>query len=384
MRTRSTSISERGIALPKEVARRVAGARALARERGIPLFLVGGAVRDVLLGRDVVDVDLVVESDAAGFARELARRLGARLTLHGRFGTAVLQAPSGARVDVGNARAETYERPGSLPRVRPGTIEEDLARRDFALNAMALEIARARAPRLLDPFDGRGDLRRRIIRMLHPRSPLDDPTRSFRAVRYANRLGFEIDARTRRWIRGAVEAVDAVSGDRIRRELALLLSEKNRAGAARELFRVGVATAVHPALRFDRAASRRLVNAEKLAGEAGLAPGWIVYLLSWMGNVDQSTAEAVTARLNLPKPTAEDVFLAAAAAVPPREGRRLLAEHLAAADVRLSIRGSDLVAAGVAPGPAIGRALSATLAARRDGSIRAEEELSFAMKAARS
>ena len=350
----------------------------------MPLYVVGGAVRDALLGRDVVDVDLVVESDAAGFARELAKRLCARLTLHGRFGTAVLQAPSGVRLDVGNARAETYEHAGALPRVRPGTIDEDLARRDFAINAMAMEIARAKSPRLLDPFDGRGDLRRRVVRMLHPRSPLDDPTRSFRAVRYANRLGFEIAARTRRWIRDAVGAVDAVSGDRIRRELALVLSEKNRADAARELFRLGVATAVHPALRFDRAASRRLANAEKLAGEAGLAPGWIVYLLSWMGNIDRRTADGVTARLNLPKATAEDAFFATAAALPLREGRRRLREHLAAAGVRLSIRGSDLIAAGVPPGPAIGRALSATLAARRAGSIRAEEELSFASKVARS
>ena len=341
-------------------------------------------MRDVLLGREVVDVDLVVESDAVGFARELARRLGAGLTLHGRFATAVLQAPSGGRLDVGSARVETYERPGALPRVRPGTIEDDLARRDFAVNAMAMEIARAKSPRLLDPFDGRGDLRRRVVRMLHSRSPLDDPTRSFRAVRYANRLGFEIDAQTRRWIRGAVGALDAVSGDRIRRELALLLSERNRASAARELARLGVATAVHPALRFDRAASRRLVNAETLAGEAGLAPGWIVYLLSWMGDVDQPTTNAVITRLNLPKATAEDAVLAAAAALPLTEGRRLLREHLAATRVRLLIRGSDLVAAGIAPGPAIGRALSATLSARREGSIRAEDELSFALKAARS
>jgi tRNA nucleotidyltransferase (CCA-adding enzyme) len=333
---------------------------------------VGGALRDELLGRAVTDIDIAVEGDPEAAARELAKEVrGPVFRLSEAFGAWRVVDRMGGRVyDFAPLQGET--------------IEEDLARRDFAINAMAMEIARARAPRLLDPFDGRGDLRRRIVRMLHPGSPLDDPTRSFRAVRYANRLGFEIDARTRRWIRDAVGAVDAVSGDRIRRELALLLSERNRAAAARELSRLGVATAVHSALRFDRAASRRLANAERLAEEAGLAPGWIVYLLSWMGEIDRKTADAVAARLNLRKPTAEDAMLAAAAGLPLTEGRRRLRAHLAAAAVRLSIRGSDLVAAGVAPGPAIGRALSATLAARRVGSIRAEEELSFAVKAARS
>jgi tRNA nucleotidyltransferase (CCA-adding enzyme) len=385
------------------VARRVAEARALAREKGIRLYLVGGAVRDVLLGHEgLVDVDLVVESDAAVFARALARRLRADLKLHGRFGTAVLEVAGGARIDLATARSESYDRPGALPRVRPGTIQDDLARRDFTINAMAMEIAGPGAPRLIDPSGGRGDLRRGLVRMLHERSPFDDPTRSFRAARYANRLGFRVEARTRRWIVSALDVIDAVSGDRIRRELALLLSERNRASAAGELARLGVSAAVHPALRFGRAASRRLANAERLASETDLHPSWIVYLLSWMGPIDERTADEIALRLNLPGRDASVVrawprtgkrvppsasneeLLAAAADLPAAAGRRFLDVHRAAARVRLSIRGSDLLAAGVAPGPAIGRALSATLSARRDGSIRAEDELSFAVKAARS
>ncbi|HLN81360.1 MAG TPA: poly(A) polymerase, partial [Thermoanaerobaculia bacterium] len=286
-------------------------ARDLARERGIALYLVGGAVRDLLLGRPrrIVDVDLVVESDAAGFARELSRRTGSAVKLHGRFGTAVLEGPSGDRLDVATARAEDYERPGALPRVKSGSIDDDLARRDFTVNSMAIEIARAGRPRLLDPFGGREDLSQGLVRMLHPRSPFDDPTRAFRAVRYANRLGFRIERGTRRWIREAVgkRVLEAVSGDRVRREIALLFSERGRAAAARQLAALGLAAAVHPSLRYDAAAGRRLRAAERLATASGLDTTWVVYLLSWMGETRERAAEGIAARLNLPREAAAAV-----------------------------------------------------------------------------
>lgn len=370
------------------------------------------------MGRPVVDVDLVVEQDAGGFARELARRLEGTMTFHGRFGTAVIRSGSGERLDVATARAEDYPRPGALPRVRSGSIDEDLARRDFTINAMAIEIARSRRPRLLDPFGGRADLSRGLVRMLHARSPSDDPTRAFRAVRYANRLGFRIERATRDWILQAVRkgALATVSGDRLRRELALLFSEKNRAAAARQLASLGLAAAVHRALRFDAAAARRLRSVEQLSSATGLEPTWLVYLLAWMGEANESAADAIAARLNLPRRAAaivrawpgtrkaiaaaalasrsraltaierlsDDEVLAAAASLPPASRARLLEARRAAPGLRLSIRGSDLLAAGVSPGPAIGRALSATLAALRDGVIRPEDELAFALEAARS
>ncbi|HMA16877.1 MAG TPA: hypothetical protein VKS03_00425 [Thermoanaerobaculia bacterium] len=390
----------------------------LARERGLALYLVGGAVRDLLLGRPVVDVDLVVESDAAGFARELGRRTGSRVTVHGRFGTAVLESPSGGRLDVATARSESYERPGALPRVQPGSIDDDLARRDFTINAMAMEIARSSRPRLRDPFGGREDLSRGLVRILHRRSPFDDPTRAFRAVRYANRLGFRIERRTRRWIREALGegVLDGVSGDRVRREIAHLFSEKRWAIAARELAAIGLASAVHPSLRFDSATGRRLRAAERLTAESGLGTTWLVYLLSWMGETTRREAEAIAERLNLPRAAAaavrgwprtrrrlaaaagesparrlaavgavtDDEVLAVAAELPAVLRGRLLEARGAAARLSLTIRGRDLLAAGVTPGPAIGRALSATLSARREGAIRPDQELWFALKAARS
>lgn len=404
--------------LPPDLARRVSKARTLARERGITLYLVGGAVRDLLLRRHVVDVDLVLERDAAGFARQLARRLGASLKLHGRFGTAVIEKSSGERIDVGRARAEVYDRPGALPRVRPGSIADDLARRDFTVNAMAIEIAGSKKPRLLDPFGGRRDLTLRVVRMLHRASPRDDPTRAFRAVRYANRLGFRVDPATRRWIREAVAAgvLDAVSGDRLRREISLLFSEGDRAAAVRALAGLGLARAVHPSLSFDTRVGRRLRAAERLAGKTGANATWVVYLLVWMGESSEESAQAIAGRLNLPRAAArsvrawphsrkalvsaasgkpsfaletvesfsDDEILAACALLTRRPRERLLEARRLAPGLRLHIRGTDLLAAGVPPGPAIGRALSATLSARREGSIRAEEELSFALEAAQS
>jgi tRNA nucleotidyltransferase (CCA-adding enzyme) len=417
VRTRSASTSDATVALPPSVARRVAEARALARERGVPLYLVGGAVRDVLLRRPVADVDLVLESDAPGFARALTRRAGATVTVHRRFGTAVVETPAGERLDFATVRGEDYERPGALPRVRPGSISEDLGRRDFTVNAMALEIAGSGRPRLVDPHGGRTDLARRLVRMLHGRSPFDDPTRSFRAVRYANRLDFRIEPETAAWIRSAVQsgAVDEVSGDRLRRELALLFSEPDRASAARMLHRLGLDRAIHPALSFDAAARVRMRTVETLAAGGGVEPGWMAWVLAAAGAIDGASAEAVARRLNLrrvdrealvrwPRTVAriraagasrgdliaaierlsEDEVAAAAAALPAPARRRLLAVREKTTGLRLQIRGRDLLAAGVPAGPAVGRALSATLSARRGGSIGPDEELSFAVKAARS
>jgi tRNA nucleotidyltransferase (CCA-adding enzyme) len=405
-------------ALPPDVLRRVAPARKLARETGIALYLVGGAVRDLLLGRAVTDVDLVVEADALGFAARLARELGAAVELHRRFGTAVLSLPDGERLDVATARAEEYQKPAALPRVRASSIEDDLARRDFTINAMALEIARSKRAALLDPFGGRNDLRRKLVRALHPRSFDDDPTRAFRAVRYANRLGFRIESATRAAIRAAVAAgaVNAVSGDRLRREILLLFAEPNRASAARAMAALGLSRTIHPALSYGAAVGARVRRAERLATEAGRNATWLVYLLSWMGESSAEVADAIARRLNLSSapsrtvrawPAArealsragdrgvaalaerieglgEDALLAAAATAPAPLARRILSIRDAAPAYRLTIRGKDLVAAGIPPGPAIGRALSATISARRDGAIRPEQELAFALKAARS
>ena len=332
--------------------------------------------------------------------------------MHGRFGTATLALPGGIRLDLAAARRETYERPGALPRVEPAAVREDLERRDFTINALALEIAPRN--RLLDPFGGRADLEKRIVRMLHPGSPRDDPTRAYRAVRYANRLGFRVEPRTRRWIREAARGgvFDSVSGDRLRRELRLLFSELDRAAALRLMAGLGLDVALDPALSRTPSALRALARAERIAERHPGKTSWLLYLLAWTAGLGAKDLRRLSRRLALAgeegrrvrswpatwkgiqaapsratpsrllaRGLCADEIAAAAARLPGPDGHRL-ERALSALDIRLSIGGRDLLAAGVPAGPRIGRALEAALAARRDGRIVPGQELPFALAAA--
>ena len=169
-------------------------------------YLVGGTVRDILLGEPNFDVDVAVEGDAVAFAEALAQALDGRVRAHRKFGTAVvLYGDDGrGRVDVVTARTEFYDAPAALPTIEHATIREDLHRRDFTINAMAVSLKGEDFGRLVDPFGGRRDLERRTIRVLHNLSFIDDPTRIFRAVRYESRLGFAMNEHTQRLARGTV------------------------------------------------------------------------------------------------------------------------------------------------------------------------------------
>jgi len=382
----------------------------------VRIFLVGGVVRDLLLGRPVNDIDLAVEGDAAGFARALAERLGGRVREHGRFRTATVELSRGGRCDVAATRGETYARPGALPGVYPSSIEEDLARRDFTINAMAIELGPSGSRRVLDPFGGRRDLEARTLRFLHPRSPCDDPTRAFRAVRYANRLGFRVAPDSSAAIRAAIaaRAFDAISGDRLRRELELLFAEPDPAGAAASMGGLGLSRIVGAGLAADAPTLARLRRAETLVTEGKAEGSSLLFLLVWAAGLPARDLKAMADRLALNGAPGRPVRqwgrtrrLLASLRKERRPSRiRRLVEGLAAAEIgalaagldrrraarlcdtafhplRLSIRGRDLVAAGVPAGPSVGRALAATLAAREDGMIRPEGELDFALRRAR-
>jgi tRNA nucleotidyltransferase (CCA-adding enzyme) len=204
-----------------------------AADAGLPVHLVGGAVRDVLLSRATRDLDVAVEADALAvftLARGLGSRAGWRIEAeHARFGTATLRAPGGLRVDLAATRRESYPRPAALPVVSEGAgIDEDLGRRDVTVHAMGRRVRRdGSLGGLRDPFGGRRDLEARTLRLLHDRSLVDDPTRAFRVVRYATRLGFRIDPRFGEQLRAAREAgaFAALSGDRMRRALEEVLGE---------------------------------------------------------------------------------------------------------------------------------------------------------------
>jgi tRNA nucleotidyltransferase (CCA-adding enzyme) len=344
--------------------------RAVARQ---PVYLVGGAVRDLLLGRGRADVDLMVEGDATSLAAEL----GGANSEHDRFGTVKVEV-DGHEVDIVGARTETYERPGALPTVTPAaSIEEDLARRDFTINAMAIPLQGE--PRLLDPHGGKADLELGLLRVLHDRSFADDPTRAIRAARYASRFGFRLEPKTAELL--AETDLTTVSADRRRTELERLAAEENACQGFELLGEWGVIDLRPGGIELMEAADSllgtphwaELVPRERALVAAALGP---------------PGAEEVLASMWVPKP-GEGVELAER-----RDPVELILARAMGADwldhyltswrkMRLEIDGDDLIAAGVEQGPAIGRGLRAARHRKLEGEISGrEEELATALAAA--
>ena len=349
----------------------------------LPTYLVGGAVRDLLLGRERADLDVVVEGDAAA----LAERLGGETASHERFGTAKV-ALDGVELDLASARAESYARPGALPEVRLAGLEQDLARRDFTINAMAVPLHRE--PELIDPHGGREDLERGIIRVLHPRSFVDDPTRALRAARYAARFGFGIEPDTERLAREA--DLSTVSEDRAEAELVRLSAEPEARQGFELLDAWGLVTlpegsgelidAVADLLQrppWAGVADRTLAVHAAATGRAPGAAGRLRDLLA-------SARELASASPGRPSEAVElargrgGIELALARTLGAEWLDRYVAEWR---DVGLEISGEDLLAAGVAQGPALGRGLDAALRRKLDGEISGrEDELRAALDAA--
>ena len=239
------------------------------------VYLVGGAVRDVLLGEQSLDLDVMVEGDAIALARELARALGGRSHPHEKFQTAVVKATDEhgheIRVDLATARTEFYGAPGALPEVERSTLRHDLARRDFTINAMATSLRPDDLGATYDFFGGYRDLQRGTVRVLHNLSFVEDPTRLLRAIRYEARLGFRMDAHTLSLARGCIDMrlVGDLSSARLRDELLDLLAEPQRARGARAHGRAGPRPRAARAPRRARRGRPRASRAER--GDAGAA-----------------------------------------------------------------------------------------------------------------
>jgi tRNA nucleotidyltransferase (CCA-adding enzyme) len=234
--------------LPHEARDAMVGLGRLAEERGERAHVVGGFVRDMLLGRRNLDIDVVVEGDGVAFAEAGAQRLGGRVVVHRRFGTAVLVLEEGRHVDVTSARTEYYTRPGALPTVEASSLRQDLLRRDFSINAMAACINPACFGAIADPFGGLRDLEQGSIRVLHSLSFVEDPTRVFRAARFEQRYGFQIEPSTEGLARRCTEMglLDEVSGARIREELFEILDEEEVVPPLRRLEDFGALGVVAP------------------------------------------------------------------------------------------------------------------------------------------
>jgi tRNA nucleotidyltransferase (CCA-adding enzyme) len=376
---------------------------ALADEPG--LYVVGGAVRDLLLGREPRELDLVVEGDAAA----VAARLGGSIRAHDRFGTVTVTL-DGRTYDIARARKETYARPGALPDVVPATLDDDLWRRDFTVNAGAVALGGAEAGQLHAVPAMLPDLDAGVLRVLHDGSFIDDPTRMLRLARYAARLGFGCEPHTRTLLDQAVAggALETVSGARIGAELRLLSQESDPVGALRALHALGLdralgldggedaAALAARALSLLPSGARRdrLLLAAAALGQDELRGRFDAWGFT-ASDRDVITAAASDARALSTRLRAADrpseiaaavqaapaEAIALAGALGPAEQAREWFERLR--DVRLEIDGDDLLAAGVPAGPAIGRGLRAALADKLDGraSSRADE-LASALRAA--
>lgn len=234
--------------LPSEKQTLLSNIANLAASLGMPCYVVGGFVRDLLLRRPVNDLDVVVEGDAIKLGNKLVETYGGKLTTHFKFHTAIWHLPdSDDFVDLITARKETYDRPGALPSVTPATIEDDLRRRDFTINAMALRLDGESFGEIHDPLKGQTDLERGVIRVLHPKSFVDDPTRIFRAIRYEGRYGFTLDADTQALINPeALKVLHSLSGERLRHELDLILDEDHSVTLLLRVASLRVLAAIHP------------------------------------------------------------------------------------------------------------------------------------------
>ncbi len=419
-------------ALPREARPLVEAVLRAADRRGDRVYLVGGPVRDFLLGRPIADVDLIVEDGQGGGAADLAREAappGARVISHGRFGTVRIELDAGA-VDLATVRSETYAHPGALPTVGPGDLCADLRRRDFTVNAIAIplsEAARRVHPGIVACRGALEDLERGILRVFHPRSFHDDPTRAFRAARFAARLGFRLSRETRGALRDALRdgAFGFVSGDRIRRELEKLFDESTPelppTRALRLLDSWHVLGALEPGLDLPRQALaplRRLARAlaERpwpLGSVRCPVVGLIVWLAYVTATVRRRTLERLAVRGELAGriagfPAERRQVLRALGRTRGRgaidallgrlDGETLLALFVTADAVsrrkiaryaaldrprRPPVTGRDLLGVGLS-GPAVGRALARIRAAYLDGTIRGREEaLALARELAR-
>ena len=382
--------------------------------------LVGGAVRDLLLGHWPRELDVTVAGDAAGLAGEIAasvspgeRAYGRRVEplLHERFGTASVAWGYG-RVDIAERRAESYPAPGALPEVRPGNPEEDLRRRDFTVNAIALPLHGAENEGLISVEGALEDLRAGVLRVLHERSFIDDPTRILRLARYAARLGFEIEPRTRELAAEALAggALGTVSGDRLASELWLAVRETDGQAAMRALGELGVLGALGLGARppgFDgalAAEAERLLPADgardvllvAVAVNAALGEGDARFAealesmtrLGFSGDLRARVQSAACAELPAALSSAADAYaiferyplegVAIAGALAARRSAEAAAWVRDWLDtqrhIRLEIDGNDLIAAGVPQGPEVGIRLAVALASKRDGGVDGREQ----------
>lgn len=259
-------------ALPANILRFVRKMGVLAEDKDLDAYIIGGFVRDVLLGVSNLDLDIVLEDGAIDFASSLKDKFGLKLIVHKRFGTATITLPSGVKIDFATSRREAYAHPAALPTVTFSSLRNDLYRRDFTINALAIKINKSNFGQLVDLFGGGKDLREGQIRVLHEGSFIDDPTRILRAIRFEQRYNFSLEPKTFKLLRQAIALglLQRLSRFRLGREFLLLLKENQPQKMVLRFDQLCGLKTIHPLIKFDKKAQARF-KAYKAEND------WLVY-----------------------------------------------------------------------------------------------------------
>jgi tRNA nucleotidyltransferase (CCA-adding enzyme) len=392
--------------IPPELVNFMWMAGEIAHTRGEKLYLVGGVVRDLMLGKANLDLDLVVEGNAIELAQQLKKSVKGKITTHTRFNTAKLEWDNWS-VDLTTARTETYEKPGALPTITPGSIDEDLGRRDFTINAMALGLNPGIYGQPIDPHGGRDDLKNGLIRVLHEKSFTDDATRIWRALRYEQRLDFHLEKKTLSLLKRDLEMLKTISADRTRYEVECILKEPYPEKVFMRAAELGVLAYLHPNLRGDQWLKEKFEQARKLSAPTPPEPGLYLALLAYPLAKDET--ERFISHLRLPKALAQILNDAAALkskmrllatpglspsgifrlleaySSPAMVANSIATESPAAAQnihlyltrlkyIEIALTGDDLIKLGVTTGPEIREIMERLQKARLDGEIASRDD----------
>jgi tRNA nucleotidyltransferase (CCA-adding enzyme) len=400
--------------LPADVLVLIETARAIAHHRGYHAYLVGGFVRDLILGVKNLDLDIVVDGNGITFAHDYARRLQGTLVTHHRFGTATVSLNNHMKVDIASARKESYPQPAHLPVVAPGTLRDDLYRRDFTINAMALQITGAGNGHLVDFFNGRKDLTRRKLRVLHPVSFIDDPTRILRGIRFEQRYGLAFERYTFKLLKDAVaqSMLSRVEPQRLRDELILLLKEDKPVKMIRRITALTGFSFISPKLHRTARMMRTLSAIERRAAWFRLhsvqhhpLDVWIVYFAGLISSLQPADVRAVCRRFvfrtveekkiiscieaadhaimelrkkkikrseifHVLKPQSPEVIIMMLARTRSAPVTERIREFLNVSSVtKISVSGHDLNSCGLTPGPHYQRILRTVLNEKLDGTL---------------
>lgn len=407
---------------PKTVSDMLRLAGETADSQGFSAYIVGGSVRDLLRGEENLDIDIVIEGDGIAFAREMGRRLGAKVRAHERFGTAQVFADV-LKVDVATARTEYYESPAALPKVETSSIKKDLYRRDFTINTLAIKLNTKDFGLLIDFFGGQRDLREKTIRALHNLSFIEDPTRAFRAIRFAERFGFKLSKHTENLIKSALRMnlFDRLSGSRLFDELLMTFDETEPVRAIKRLSEYRLLKVIHQNLAFDEDLESRLQAAHDTLSWFNLlfleekADKGILYLMTLLSGLTDSDRETAFVRLSAPSKVKEKIdkgiinarevikilplhdpakiyraminldaetILFAMAVTPDNNKKKDISQYLLhLRKIKPQLRGDDLQRLGLIPGPVYSEALDAVLDEKLRGKLKTkEDEREFVVK----